>query len=315
MNVDFDFIHALVQADGPTPVATLASQLQRRPGWVQAQIERLEREGATFNQHPQHGVRLVRTGLPTWIDYLERRHGRRVIVYGETASTQDIARQIGTTLPEDARDVLIVADEQTKGRGRLGRSWVAPRGKAVLLTLTLRTAAGPAVDLLTFLTSVAVARAAERLLDRPVAIKWPNDIFVDGRKLAGILVEAVPAPEDRLVALVGIGFNTHVQPEDVPEAFADTITSLAMLGRESDRLKVIDTLMTELDAAGHTAEDDLLDAWRERSVMLHHTQTLRSEGKDLTAEVTDLDPREGLIVRTADGQLRHLRAATTTVVK
>jgi BirA family biotin operon repressor/biotin-[acetyl-CoA-carboxylase] ligase len=302
VNAEHELVHLLLSTSEPLAVDALARQLHRDAGWVRHELDRLRRVGAQLDVHPQRGVRLVRSGLPMWVDYLETRHRRRVIVYAQTRSTQDVARQVA-----GGGEAVVLADAQTAGRGRLGRPWVAPPGTAVLMTATGLAAPTDAVDRHTFLASVAVARAVESLLQRPVAIKWPNDIYVDGRKLAGILVEAALQQ-----TLLGVGVNVHLTADRVPANLADRVTSFAMLGRDVDRLRVIDALLVELATAARADEAELLAAWRQRSTMLHHHVTLLSEGKPVEGEVIDLDPREGLILRTTDGQLRHLRAATTT---
>ncbi len=249
--------------------------------------------------------------LTDWADYLEARlgAGRRVEVYRRTASTQDIAK------PRASTPLLIVADHQTAGRGRLGRAWVAPPGTAALFSLTHRPdPRRGTVDRVSFLTAVGLARAVERAAPSlRVGLKWPNDLMVRGRKLAGILVEAV-GPH----AVIGVGINVGLSadtPGALPPAFAHRVTSLAMLGYRVGRVELIAAATEQIDAC--LAADDvapLIGEWRDRNVLCDQRLVLRSNGQDIAGSVVDLDPEAGLIIRRDSGELITLPAATTTVV-
>jgi len=249
--------------------------------------------------------------LSDWADYLEAQLGgtRRVEVYRRTASTQDLAKARAT------QPLLIVADHQTAGRGRLGRSWEAPPGCAALLSLTHRlNPSRGTLDRVSFLSALGVARAVERLAGGlRVGIKWPNDLMIQSRKLAGILVETVGHH-----AVIGVGINVWLRREDLdamPDELRDRVTSLAMLGHHVARVAVIAEAVKQIDAC-LSAEDvrPLVAEWRDRSVLSHQRLTLRSGGQPITGSVVDLDPEAGLIVRRDSGELVTLPAATTTVV-
>jgi len=235
-----------------------------------------------------------------------------VHIFRQTASTQEVARR------HNGRQFAVIADEQTAGRGRLGRAWVAPPGTAVLMSLHwphLDRLSDGNLDMIAYRVAVAVAQTAERFLgdDRDrVRIKWPNDILVDGRKLAGILVE-----RDDSAAIIGIGFNVWTDARhlaDLPADLADRITSLNLLGHPTDRMQVAGELIVRCqDRLADPDEAGLLDAWRVRSP-LGYDARFRSDGEDIAGTVIDLDPALGLIVRRDTGEIVHLPAATTTVV-
>lgn len=249
--------------------------------------------------------------LSDWADYLGAQLGgiRRVEVYRRTASTQDLAKA------RAAQPLLIVADHQTAGRGRLGRSWEAPPGAAALFSLSHRLdPRRGTVDRVSFLTAVGVARAVERLAPGlRVGIKWPNDLMIQSRKLAGILVETVGTH-----AVIGVGINVLLRREDLdamPDELRDRVTSLAMLGHPVSRVALIAEAVKRIDAC-LAAEDvsPLVAEWRDRNVLSHHRLMLRSAGQPIAGSVVDLDPEAGLIVRRDSGELITLPAATTTVV-
>ncbi len=289
--------------------------LRRHTPATEPIIDKLRSLGCDIEPVGTDGYRLLRTGLSVWSDYAEHalaRAGmpRRVRVFRRTASTQDVARRHAD------EPCLVLADEQTAGRGRLGRTWHAPRGTAVLMSLTHPMAPDDSPDRITFAVSVAVANVcgpAER-----VHIKWPNDIVADGRKIAGILVETLTLPRAGRVAIIGVGLNVHVTGDMLaayPEEVRNRVGSLAMIGSARDRLRIaVDTVEAITRNLRERHEELLLAEWRARNVLHDQHVRLLADGSPVSGVVTDLDPREGLILRRDSGELIHLPAATTTVV-
>ena len=251
----------------------------------------------------------TQTPLSEWQDYLESSLSTELMgpllvrVYQQTQSTQDIAK---TFAPQPA---LILADHQTAGRGRLGRSWMSEPGKAVLMSIVWPIdGATQTHDRVSMLTGYAVARTAQRLLpSAPVRIKWPNDVMIERRKIAGILIEAV---QDAYI--IGIGLNVGVSNQIYNETNKQS-ASLTEFGHVPDRLLVIEQLVTELRMRLRQ-NSDVLDTWR-RLAELGHTQTFEHDGQRIAGTVMDLDPDHGLIVRRDTGEIVTLPAATTSVVK
>jgi BirA family biotin operon repressor/biotin-[acetyl-CoA-carboxylase] ligase len=223
---------------------------------------------------------------------------QRVIVLRETSSTQDAARRMAAA-PGDA----IVAWRQTAGHGRLGRSW-ADTGRAGA-AVTIVIAAEPP-QRLALAAAVGAAAAAERLLGRAAGIKWPNDIVVDGRKLAGVLIEQAEG-----IALVGIGLN--VSQTEWPEALSGRAVSLAELGAATDRVDALAALLESMSWALRLQEEQLCDAFSARDVLKGSRVTVRSGGRTITGTVLRIDPARGLLVETDRGR-EYVAAATTTVV-
>jgi BirA family biotin operon repressor/biotin-[acetyl-CoA-carboxylase] ligase len=128
--------------------------------------------------------------------------------------------------PEGA---LIVADQQTDGRGRAGRVWESAPGKALLFSLILRPRLGaPELGLLTSAAGVAVAEGLEQAAGLSCRLKWPNDVLVGSRKIAGILVESVVQGGETSAAIVGVGVNTHWEKHELPDELAERATSIAI---------------------------------------------------------------------------------------
>jgi BirA family biotin operon repressor/biotin-[acetyl-CoA-carboxylase] ligase len=189
---------------------------------------------------------------------------------------------------------LVTADEQTAGRGRQGRSWVAPRGSSLLLSLVVRDLEEGAA-LLPLTAAVAVCEASERAAGVRCTIKWPNDVWIERRKVCGILVEGRPQEG---WAVLGIGLNVTTRAEDFPQELRDTATSLAAAGGGApDREAVLEELLPALARRLAGPADEVLAAWRERDA-LRGKRVRWSGGEGVAAGVDD---RGALLVETADG--------------
>lgn len=223
--------------------------------------------------------------------------------------------------------VVMVADEQTAGRGRAGRTWTAPPGASLLCTVLLRPPARVA-PLVTFALAVSAAEAVEALAGFPPGLKWPNDLVVeDGsgrtRKLAGILAEAewppsahhsggyrAPAAHERATVAAGIGLNV-VWPDELPEELADIAVAVNHIsGMVLDRRVVLDAVLTRLETHyGHLVAgrvDAVLDAWRERSSTLGRQVRVDLGPDDLEGTAVDVTEEGHLVVETLEGRRRVL---------
>lgn len=304
----------LLRVDAPRTPHVLAQGLHVKPSDVHAGITALSASGCQFDTHPQHGIRLMTTGLGCWADYIESRHqnriGQSLHVYRETASTQSIARQLVAAAPDTAGGHVVVAGHQTDGRGRLGRRWFAPAGAALLTTLIFRSATME-IDRLSLAACCAVVEAIELTGPITAQIRWPNDVLLNGRKAAGILVEIADH-----AALIGIGINVNMQREDRPADLRSTAVSLAEVGVDVDRLLLLDNLLHRIHHWLNTNDDALLaDTWRQRSVLLQQQITVQTDGRQLCGRVIDIDPGRGLLLDVQRGPVVTLPAMTTTIIE
>jgi BirA family biotin operon repressor/biotin-[acetyl-CoA-carboxylase] ligase len=190
---------------------------------------------------------------------------------------------------------VVTADEQTAGRGRQGRSWVAPAGAAVLMSVVVRDL-DEAGSLLPLATAVAVCEAAESVAPVRSEIKWPNDVWVERRKLCGILVEGRPAAG---WAVVGIGLNVRTREDEFPEDLRDSATSLAALGAEVSVEETLSALLPMLDRRLSAPAPDVLGAWRARDALLG-SEISWGEGSGVAAGIDD---GGSLLVDTDAGRL------------
>lgn len=194
----------------------------------------------------------------------------------------------------------ITADEQTAGRGRQGRQWIAPAGSSLLMSVVLRPMIAR-YQLAPLAAALAVAETCEELADVQADIKWPNDVWIDGRKVAGILIEARPDHDIECSWMViGIGLNTQLRVDDLPEELRGSATSLN-LPSETDALT---PLLARLDARLHDDPGQTIDAWRKRDA-LRGRDIAWNDGSGLAAGIDD----EGnLLVRACGGGIHTLRA-------
>ena len=168
---------------------------------------------------------------------LRGRFGRPYRHVGETESTQAL---LG---PDDPEGAVAVAEHQTAGRGRLGRRWEAPVGAAITASVLLRPRAGSAIQQLSLVAGLAVAETVEDALQLSAQLKWPNDVMVDRRKVAGILAEA----RDGIVVL-GIGLNVNQTRGQLPEDVSVPAASLRTVdGEERDRAPLLADLLARLE--------------------------------------------------------------------
>lgn len=213
-------------------------------------IERLRELGMRVKGHPRTGYHVERMPdilAPQLISH--RLYGtpfaRRIYHFFKTDSTNSVAMNLGEQ--GEPHGAVVLAEEQTAGRGRAGRKWVSEKSAGIHCTVLVRPQIPPAyAPLLTLVAGLAARDAAAEELDAVPDIRWPNDILVRGRKFAGILTEMHAEPDRLLYAVIGIGMN--VNQTKLPPEIADTATSLRMeSGKSHSRLEVLVRLLRHLD--------------------------------------------------------------------
>jgi BirA family biotin operon repressor/biotin-[acetyl-CoA-carboxylase] ligase len=220
-----------------------------------------------------------------------------LLAFASLPSTQTRCRRLAAE--GAAEGLVVVADHQTAGRGQRGRRWIAPPGTALLVSCLLRPAV-PAARWgeLPLVAGVAVAEALETAAGVPVRLRWPNDVLVAGRKVAGILAEGVPGGQAHVV--LGIGVNVAQTAADWPPELRGRAASLDALGRSVGRPALLAALLAAL--ATRYAEWQRMGfaparaTWRERAVLGHRMETGKGAGV-----AVDLDPRGALVLRRDDG--------------
>jgi BirA family biotin operon repressor/biotin-[acetyl-CoA-carboxylase] ligase len=242
--------------------------------------------------------RLVLLAHPAVRSALSRELGRDIEYHERIDSTQTRARELAA---QGAQRGIVVANEQRAGQGTRGRSWLAPAGSSLLASWIVRPAPrSPA--LVAALAGVAIARSLAALGREGARLKWPNDVELEGRKLAGVLAHATSDGGGGMLVL-GIGINVHQQRGDLPAEIAGTATSLAIGGDAPDRLALLARLTSELDRLEDPNELAVAHReWVERSTLLGRGVEVRVDGRaPFAGTATAIDDEGALLVHTTAG--------------
>ena len=235
--------------------------------------------------------------------------GREIEHHARITSTQDRAREL---VDAGCGPMVVVADEQTAGRGRQGRTWSAPPGTSLLASWVFRPLpSDPA--LFALLAGVAVARALDALGVPGARLKWPNDVQLAGKKLAGTLGDAVTAPDGGALVL-GIGVNAGQSAADLGE-LAAMATSCRIEGHEVDRLALLARITAQLDllAASPDERRTALDEWRSRSSVLGREVEVRGAAGSVRGLAREVAEDGALVLETASGDRRILAGEVSLI--
>lgn len=244
-----------------------------------------------------------------------KRIGRKIIVYNSTSSTNDIAAEYAKDKSNDG--MVVFAEEQTAGRGRAGNKWISKQTDSILCSIVLTNSQLDS-ELLSLTCAVAIADAVGRTGSGEAKIKWPNDIILAGKKIAGILLES-KTKDNSNSYIIGIGINCHQKKDSFPSELQTTATSIDIeAGTICDRNLLAKRLLTSLDSWLETAEKnskDVLERWCQLSIQLGHRITLIYNGKKFTGHCIGIDPKMGLILQLDSGGVRMFPASHTTIAK
>ena len=239
-----------------------------------------------------------------------RRLGSTIHHFLETGSTNDVARQFAEE--GAAEGTLVLAEEQTQGRGRLGRSWLSERGAGIYASILLRPMMKPRdAATLTLVAAVAASEAIEQACGLSADIKWPNDLLLSGRKCCGILSEMQAESEEIRYVIVGIGIN--VNQSAFPEELGQRATSLFIEGKRSySRVALLCALLERLELL----YDDLqrgngaavLQRWVDRSSFVFGKQVIvdLGGGKRVEGKTAGLSKLGNLRVKLADDRVEEV---------
>lgn len=253
-----------------------------------------------------------------------RRIGREVRVVAETTSTNQDVLASAATAPDG---LVILADYQTSGRGRHGRNWVSPRGASILASALLITSsrdrlnAGAELDsgALTLAAGVGACEAVAHATDLTPSIKWPNDLRIGARKLAGILIESTRMIDNRTAYAIGVGINCLQHEGHFPAELRGQATSLDMeTDQPIDRMAVARSLLESWDAwIPRAVEGDLETihaSWMKYAEPIGRRVRLRTPDGEIEGTTFAVDPAGGLIVQHDDGRREWFDPFRTTVV-
>jgi len=292
-------------------------------------IQALQSDGYLIDRSPRLGYRLVEVPdllLPAEIG---RELHTKII-----ASSEELIhhfRQIDSTnnalknLAEKGapEGTVVVAEEQTGGRGRLGRSWSSPFGKGIWMSVLLKPPLAPQdTPLFTLLAAAAVVKGIlVNLPDLPVGIKWPNDLLIKNRKVCGILTE-LKAEADLLHYLViGIGININLREEDFPAEIKNTATSLYLENnnQEVSRQKLTGSILQEMDNSYldylNNGPGMVISKWKKYNITLGKNVTIKTIRGSFSGKAADLDSDGALIVEEEKGIKKRFQAGEVALEK
>ncbi len=238
-----------------------------------------------------------------------RAMGREIEHHARIGSTQDRARALAEGGYGRA---LVVGDEQTAGRGRQGRAWSAPPGTSLLASWVYRPLpSDPA--LFALLAGVAVARALASLGVEDARLKWPNDVQLAGKKVAGTLADAITAADGGAVVL-GIGVNVHQRARDLGD-LAGRATSCAIESHVLDRLALLARITEQLDRLAGSVEERraALEEWRARSSVLGREVEVRGAAGSVRGLAREVADDGALVLETASGDQRILAGEVSLI--
>ena len=295
-------LQVLREERGHVPGEALSRQLDLSRTRTSQYIRGLRRNGYVIDSS-NRGYRLVSSPdllLPCEFPS----HEHRIHHFPEIGSTMDPARDLAREGVDDG--TIVIAEAQTQGRGRLNREWVSPRG-GIYLTMILRPGiAPPHAPLANLMASVAVATGIRELYGLKAAVKWPNDVLINGKKVCGILAEMESGIDTVKFINIGIGINANT---DVPE-FAHTATSLSeAMGRNISRQEYLRALLLEIDRRADSLTDmSMLEEWKDLSATLNRDVRIVASDGEIAGLAVDVDRTGALILRQKDGSLRKIVA-------
>jgi len=303
-----EIIYFLKQAQGYISGEDISRELKISRSAIWKYMQELRKDGYEILAVPHLGYQLksapdkllaqeILFGLKT------KTMGQRIFHHETLTSTMDTAFRLA--VEGEKEGALVVCEGQTKGKGRLGRSWSSPKGKGIYASIILRPQLSPVqVSQLTLLTAVAVCDALRCATKIPVTIKWPNDILINDKKVAGILTE-LSAEMDRVrFVVVGLGVNVNTPLNSLPE----TATSLKHVAQKQfDRVRLLQEVLVKFEhwyeSYKHQGFAHVIVQWKKFSLMLGKRVRISDQGGTVEGEAIDLDESGGLIVQSGNGSM------------
>ena len=317
MTTDTRILIALRRAGaGFVSGADLSQQLGVTRAAIWARIEELRKLGYDIAASPHHGYQLL--DVPDVLhadDLLSLVQGNKVVgrdirVFEQTDSTNDVVEKLARDGVKEG--VVVFAEAQSKGRGRLGRKWISPPRKGLWFSVLLRPDLRPqAATQLTVAAATALVRAIREQTGLAPEIKWPNDILIKGRKVAGVLTE-LSAELDHIKHLtLGIGVDVNLNASDFPAEFRKLATSLKLeAGRHLQRSDLAAAILRELDRDYDRIRrqefESVADEWQRQCVTLGRRVSIHVGARVLLGHAESLDDDGALLLRTEHGRLERI---------
>lgn len=292
---------------------------------IWSHIESLRNVGFEIIASPHRGYQLTASPEALLADDLcarlssTRIIGSQIRVLPQTTSTNDEATQASRAGAEDG--LVVFAESQTAGRGRLGRAWHSAAGKGLWFSVLLRPSFAPSdCTRLTVTAATALARAIRATTGLTTQIKWPNDLLIDGRKIAGILMELSAEVDHIHHVVIGIGMDVNQTVSEFPSAIKGIATSLKIAGGKTvNRAELAVAVMQELDADYHRVQSgrfkDVADEWAAQCDTLGREVNIQIGAHRHTGRAEALDESGALLLRTPHGRIERITGGDVTLAQ
>ncbi|MBO4878035.1 MAG: biotin--[acetyl-CoA-carboxylase] ligase [Ruminococcus sp.] len=324
MNVKESLLRILAEAGGEFTSGTAAASalgVSRNAVWKA--VKALEAEGYSIESVKSRGYRIAENSNRLSAELISARLetvrlGRSLEVLDETDSTNNYAKKLASA--GAVHGTTVVADRQTAGKGRLGRSFISPPGKGLYVSIVVRPEFGlDAAAMITAAAACAAAEAVEELCGQSVRIKWVNDLYMNGKKLCGILTEASLGLEMKSLdyAVIGIGINVGKIGKDFGEELSRTVTSIEdETGKLISRSALCAELLGRLELyLGKVVTREFLPEYRRRELLTGHEVTASVGGITLTGRAIGIDDNANLMILLPDGSERHLSSGEANLLR
>ena len=326
MSIDAQILTALRSApEGVVSGAEMSQRLGVSRAAIWARIEDLRSLGYEIEASPHLGYRLISAPDLLHADDLYSRLGKvRVIgrdirVFQETTSTNDVMEKLARDGVKEG--AVAFAESQTKGRGRLGRKWMSPTGKGLWFSLLLRPDLNPQqTTQLTVATATALRRAIQMHAGVEPDIKWPNDIHLGGRKVAGILTELSAELDHIKYVIIGVGIDVNQVTADFPPELRNVATSLKLeTGKPQSRAALAVEVLRQLDidygrlVSGRFPE--IAEEWEAHCTTLGQTVVIRIGDRRLRGRAESLSEDGALLLRSEHGHLENIMGGDVGIEK
>ena len=318
-----ELLRLLEQADGYVSGEQLSRRLGVSRTAVWKRIVLLRNAGYGIQALPSQGYRLLTRPNLLSVDQLSAGLpdgclvGQRLVCLDETGSTNLEAFRLAEAGAVEG--TVVLADRQSAGKGRLGRQWISPGGVNLYLSVVLRPHLPPyEAPQLTFLSAVAVARAIEQTCGLIPVIKWPNDVLLNGRKVAGLLNEMSAETDQVGFVVLGIGVNINMSVDQFPDDLRSPATSLSIASGETvSRVLFAVRLLTALDQEYARFLDEgfgpVREEWARRCNAYGRQVSVVVGGVELKGPFAGIDHDGALLLQLPDGRLERVMSGDVTV--